>query len=647
MNTIKYLTMAVAALMMAACSNDELESAASKSGGRRALEIVPIVQGQTRAAQLTTSTLSTFYVSVTGKFCEEDGTEITNPVLTLTKNGSNWGYTYLVGSDTHNGPLYWPNEAATATFSAYTHAAGAVNEATGQTDIIGGWATKDFDGSTDPGQVGLTLQHAVAKMQFKALVSGAITIDIKQVAVRNIGYAGTYAIPTSATDNKGVLTLSTSASPATEDIVSVSASKGTFIGGGASTATDLASLFMVPQTITAQDLSAATWSNSYISILAQVRMTQGSTESMIFPGNGAVTTTNEGKYAWIALPMPTAFTGMEAHKKYIFTLNFDATHGAGKVDRDQDPDDTDTDPATDPDDNIDPNDKGKDIKLPGSSNSRVIVTVTEVNDFDEGGDIDVINTSSGGGSSASVPEGALPGAFSVSATEKVYFSKGNLQLVGANTWKFADHQWDYFGASQSNNHRDLFGWGTKDNPNNTNTTNANYSWNEWGENTDLVSALGADWRTLTFDQWYYLLNQRTTCGTVFGTSGASYTQAIINTDGTSVKGMILFPDGVNIASNEVATTSSVNHAHEWIYATQCTIAQWAALESKGCVFLPSAGCRLNGTTVMYVGDDGHYWSSSPEGSNKAYNLFFQDGNAAFTYSDRSMGNSVRLVYDVE
>ena len=81
MKAIKYLTMAVAALMMAACSNDELESAASKSGGRRALEIVPIVQGQTRAAeQLTTSTLTSFMVSVTGKFCEDDGTEIINPV---------------------------------------------------------------------------------------------------------------------------------------------------------------------------------------------------------------------------------------------------------------------------------------------------------------------------------------------------------------------------------------------------------------------------------------------------------------------------------------------------------------------------------------------------------------------------------------
>ena len=671
MNTIKYLTMAVAALMMAACSNDELESAASKSGGRRALEIVPIVQGQTRVAQLTTSTLSTFYVSVTGKFCEEDGTEITNPVLTLTKNGSNWGYTYLVGSDTHNGPLYWPNEAVTATFSAYTHAAGAVNEATGQTDIIGGWATKTFDGSTDPGEVGLTLQHAVAKMQFKALVSGAITIDIKQVAVRNIGYAGTYAIPTSDTDNKGVLTLSTSASPAKEDIVSVSASKGTFIGAGASTATDLASLFMVPQTITAQDLSAATWSNSYISILAQVRMTQGSTESMIFPGNGAVTTANEGKYAWIALPMPTEFTGMEAHKKYIFTLNFDATHGAGKVDRDQDPDDTDTDPATDPETNIDPDDKGENIVVPGSSGSRVIVTVTEVNDFDE------VNTEI---NTPTIP-GLLKGHFSVSPTKKVSFSQGNLQATynGSSwSWAFAANQWDCIGNSGGNvlvtstsspymsgpGTVDMFGWvgtssiwegvaqygitfsdtealGKTDGYGNVAAESLK---SDWGTN------MGEGWRTLNADEWTYIFGtnsgDKRTGSTVGTTSNVYYTQATINTDGTGVNGMILFPDDGTIGADG-ATWGTFNNYSAW--TTKCTSAQWTALAAKGCVFLPAAGFRQK-NWVNDVNSIGDYWSSSsdPSVSYQAYYVFFSSARVNPAGSQgRMFGYSVRLVHDVE
>ena len=675
MKAIKYLTMAVAALMMAACSNDELESAASKSGGRRALEIVPIVQGQTRAAQLTNSTLTSFMVSVTGKFCEDDGTEITNPVLTLTKNGSNWGYTYLSGSAVHNGPLYWPNEAVTASFSAYTHAAGDVNEATGQTDIIGGWATKSFDGTSDPGEVGLTLQHAVAKMQFKALVQGAETdakkvkIDIKQVAVRNMGYAGTYAIPTSADDNKGVLTLSTTADPATTDIVAESASKGTFIEVGA-TATNLASFFMVPQDITAQDMSADSWNDSYISILAQVRIIQGEAETRLFP---AGTNATDASYAWIALPMPAAFTAMEAHKKYIFTLNF-GTSGIGKVDRDQQPDDTDTYPATDPEDNIDPDDEGKNIVLPGSSGSRVVVTVTEVNDFDE------VNTEI---NTPAIP-GLLKGYFSVSATKKVSFSQGNLQATynGSSwSWAFAANQWDYIGnggdATVGNElvtktspymsgpgTVDLFGWvgassiwegvaqyGITSSDNEAlgitdgfgNVADESLK-SDWGTN------MGDGWRTLTADEWAYIFGAnggaKRTGSTVGTTSNVYYTQATINTDGTGVNGMILFPDDGTIGADG-ATWGTFNNYSAW--TTQCTSAQWTALAAKGCVFLPAAGHRQK-NWVLNVNSIGNYRSSSPDPSDSqcAYEVFFSIARVDPAASQgRMFGYSVRLVRDVE
>ena len=72
-----------------------------------------------------------------------------------------------------------------------------------------------------------------------------------------------------------------------------------------------------------------------------------------------------------------------------------------------------------------------------------------------------------------IPEGALSGQFSVSGSKMVYFSKGNLQYVG--TWQFATNQWDYFGNSQSDDHRDLFGWGTGNNPNEISTDNSIYS----------------------------------------------------------------------------------------------------------------------------------------------------------------------------
>ena len=46
-----------------------------------------------------------------------------------------------------------------------------------------------------------------------------------------------------------------------------------------------------------------------------------------------------------------------------------------------------------------------------------------------------------------IPEGCLPGLFSVSETQQVYFSRGNLQYqASTNTWRFAEHQYDYVGT---------------------------------------------------------------------------------------------------------------------------------------------------------------------------------------------------------
>lgn len=45
-----------------------------------------------------------------------------------------------------------------------------------------------------------------------------------------------------------------------------------------------------------------------------------------------------------------------------------------------------------------------------------------------------------------LPEGVLPGLFSVSEGRQVRFSKGNLQYqASTGTWRFAEHQYDYVG----------------------------------------------------------------------------------------------------------------------------------------------------------------------------------------------------------
>ena len=231
-----------------------------------------------------------------------------------------------------------------------------------------------------------------------------------------------------------------------------------------------------------------------------------------------------------------------------------------------------------------------------------------------------------------IQEGALTGKFSVSGTKKVYFSKGNLQLSAANTWKFADNQWDYFGTSQSDNHRDLFGWGAA-NPNNTSTTNSEYAWSEWGEIAALVSALGSGWRMLTSAEWTYLLNSRTSVTT-------RYCKATVS----DKAGMVVFPD-VYTHPTGVTAIASANTANAAFTTNSWSGENWTKMEEAGAIFLPAAGYR-NGTSVSSVGSYGLYWSSTPNGTNLAYYLYFysSDVNPASNLN-RYYGYSVRLVCD--
>ena len=236
----------------------------------------------------------------------------------------------------------------------------------------------------------------------------------------------------------------------------------------------------------------------------------------------------------------------------------------------------------------------------------------------------------------------LAGEFSVSASKKVKFSKGNLSYASSK-WSFFDNQYDYYN-SYSADAWDHFGWSTSatDYGMNTSTSNDTYS----GDFVDWGATMGDGWRTLTNDEWTYLFDTRTSGSIVFGTENGRYAQATINTDGTGVNGMILFPDGVTIASTEVTTAGTVNAAST--YATKCTSAQWTALETKGCVFLPAAGQR-DGSSVNDAGSNGRYWSGTAYSTSSAYRAYaFNPGNLyPADGSYRYRGYSVRLVQTVD
>ena len=282
------------------------------------------------------------------------------------------------------------------------------------------------------------------------------------------------------------------------------------------------------------------------------------------------------------------------------------------------------------------------------------------------------------------PAGALAGKFTINAGGgKVSFSKGNLQATyngSAWSWAFAENQWDYIGSAEGNTKVtattpfvsgysgtsttvDLFGWvgasSTWDGAAQYGITSSQTTNSTDGYGNVAAEALKSDWgnaidnnntwRTLTSNEWYYLFTERTTGGTVGTTAKARYTMATIRTDVSSgVNGIILFPDGVDIANTTdyFTTLGKVNESSS--YATKCTSAQWTALAAKGCAFLPAAGYRSPG--VFNAGSQGFYWSSSPRTSDvsQAYYVYFYNGALNSQYNGaRKKGQSVRLVCAAE
>ena len=261
--------------------------------------------------------------------------------------------------------------------------------------------------------------------------------------------------------------------------------------------------------------------------------------------------------------------------------------------------------------------------------------------------------------SAEDPNAPLPGIFSISAGQTVQFSKGNLQYqASTGTWRFAEYQWVYVGTLAGNNTSsgrntqsgwiDLFGWGTSGKtfasgygtayqPWATSTTNnqygptdgnsgltGTYADGDWGVN------MGTGWRTLTSDEWTYLLDTR---------GGTRYCKATVN----SKMGLVIFPDSYSHPAG-VTAVASANTTDAAFNTNSWSEDDWTKMEAAGAVFLPEAGYRDGTSSVINVGSSGYYWSSTPDGANKAYRLSFS-GRSVYPANsgNRSLGYSVRLV----
>ncbi len=280
--------------------------------------------------------------------------------------------------------------------------------------------------------------------------------------------------------------------------------------------------------------------------------------------------------------------------------------------------------------------------------------------------------------------GVFTDAFSVSATRTVYFSPGNLQWSATNggssptyhpvaggygsapgTWRFAPNQWDIIGIenryidSAYTGWIDLFGWGTSGYDNkwpymtathptggygygNNDIAGTYYDWGVYNSiyNPQTNTIDGPGWRTMTSDEWEYLLNTRLTA------SGIRYAKAVVH----GVNGLIIVPD--NWKSDVYSFNKTNNYGVDYTSNT-VSIADWEQIASDGCIFLPAGGYR-NQTTVSEAGSEGGYWSASYEYDEKtgeadeARILHFDAGNLYPAYIGwRSLGYSVRLVKDAQ
>ena len=273
-------------------------------------------------------------------------------------------------------------------------------------------------------------------------------------------------------------------------------------------------------------------------------------------------------------------------------------------------------------------------------------------------------------SAQTAPANAINGKFSVAADKQVYFSQGNLQYTQSTaTWAFAEHQYDMIGTDNvtggtvSHDAKvgdkvsgealadkiDLFGWSGSTAAVqwgvgiSGNATDYSGDFVDWGSNT-----IGTDapdtWRTLTENEWEYVLSNRADADTKKGVARIN-----LSSDGTVyANGLILLPDtwtapaGITFKSGVARERSLQKYADYQTF----TLSEWQQLESAGAVFLPAAGYRF--AKQMYcVHSYASYWTSTPDETNSAKQLACNSTRVGMFFSMRNIGMSVRLVQEAK
>jgi len=248
----------------------------------------------------------------------------------------------------------------------------------------------------------------------------------------------------------------------------------------------------------------------------------------------------------------------------------------------------------------------------------------------------------------------LRGEFSVNSSgTKVCFSPGNLyydkSVWGKEFFAFEANQYDYQ-SSWIGSRISLFYYSNSmpvayaENYSSTSeatwnilfSNHANYQ-DQPNANFTVAGQKGV-WRTLTYDEWTYLISSRTDTAKKFGYAKVA-----------GKNGIIILPDTfIDPMKNDGSGAFVPSTTTDWSANVYTVGGNWEAMESAGAVFLPAAGKR-SGSNVSDGDVFGYYWSSTPHSSAKyaAGGLSFDISfSASVGYCNRNIGSSVRLVQTV-
>lgn len=242
------------------------------------------------------------------------------------------------------------------------------------------------------------------------------------------------------------------------------------------------------------------------------------------------------------------------------------------------------------------------------------------------------------------------GLFSVSASKKVRFSKGNLYWTGSG-WAVEKHQYDYRTWPGKNSCID----GVKTLDGTPEGMVGQFFWNvsselarakeyveDWTNTEDILFAnkaevIGENWVTLTGDEYDYLLKKRAYAADKAGFSTVG-----------EVQGLILLPDlftdpKKNGGSGEFAPFTD-SSSYTWTANVYSLGADWDAMEAAGAVFLPAIGIRWVDAAVLYLGNSSYYWGADAKGPRYGQDLVAEYPCRLWRGSDAlSHAKPIRLV----